>query len=121
MNKNTTKKDCLNSETVLQFDQFGSPMLFNFANGSTTYRSSIGSCFNVAIFVLTFGFMTQQINVLLSRRDTMFTTSIEYGYFEPEYELRRSDDFNFMLAFAVVDVRGVDFVDYLGRQEEEIF
>ena len=33
----------------------------------------------------------------------MFTTSVEYNYFDEDYELTRSDDFNFMMAFAIIN------------------
>ena len=76
------KRQCLKSETVLKFDMFGTPMLLNFSDGSPHYRSALGSCFTLIIFVLTSVFLLTQIRVMTNHMDTVFTSSIEYGYFE---------------------------------------
>ena len=52
-------KSCLQSEAILQFDQFGTPMMFNYYKGSATYRSPLGSCLSIFILLLTLGFTIQ--------------------------------------------------------------
>ena len=76
------KKQCYKSETVLKFDMFGTPMLFNFANGSVKYRSALGSCFSFIIFLVTAICLITQIRVMTNHMDTVYTSSIEYGYFD---------------------------------------
>ena len=115
------RKSCLKSETVLQFDIFGTPMYFNFANGSDKYRSAFGSCFTFLIFLVTLIFTITQIRVLKDRMDTVYTTSIDYEYFDQSHELRVSEDFNFMLAFQIYDIATMDYKDKLGRAFDEVY
>ena len=58
------KKSCLQSEFLLRWDAFGSPMLFNYEEGNQTYRSATGSCISMISMLFTLIFFVQQAFVL---------------------------------------------------------
>ena len=62
--KKQDKKSCMQSEFLLRWDSFGSPMLFNYEEGNQTYRSAAGSCISILSMLLTLIFFFQQAIVL---------------------------------------------------------
>ena len=112
------KQSCLKSDKILQFDKFGQTLSFNFHNGSSVYRSSIGTCFSLLIGLITVVFTAQQCLVLFKRKATVFTSSPILGYNQEDYVFNQTDGLRF--AFFLFDSSSPDLVDSLGRSEEEI-
>ena len=93
---------CLKSEKVLNFDQFGKPIMFNFFQGEEVYRSAQGACLSLLIVILTLSFTVQQFIALTNYNDTDFKTWIEYEFYEDNYVVSYEQD-DFQIAFAIID------------------
>ena len=70
------KRSCLQSEFLLRWDAFGSPMLFNYEEGNQTYRSATGSCISILSMLFTLIFFAQQAVVLSQFKGTTFSSTL---------------------------------------------
>ena len=83
--RSSESRSCLKSEKVLYFDHFGQQLQFNFHHGSSTFRSSSGSCISLLIGLITLVFVVQQSIVLYKRKATTFTSTNVAGYYDEDF------------------------------------
>ena len=70
--KTNGSRNCLKSEKVLQFDNFGSQINLNYENGSSSYRSAIGSCLSIILYLLTLVYAMQNVQIMLNYKSSQF-------------------------------------------------
>ena len=91
--KGNKTNGCLKSEKVLQFDSFGSQINLNYENGSSSYRSAIGSCFSIFIFLLTIVYSIQTFQIFLGYKGTQFSTSTNNSFHDSSYIFTQENGF----------------------------
>ena len=99
--KRNKRTSCLKSEKVLQFDQFGQPLSFNFHRGNSSFRSSSGACLSLLIASITIAFTLQQILVLINYRGTQFLQTTALGYYDISHTFEQDD--GLMIAIGLID------------------
>ena len=105
------KKSCLQSEFLLRWDAFGSPMLFKYEEGNQTYRSATGSCISILSMLFTLIFFVQQAVVLRSHKGTTFTSTLVQDYLSPDFTYEGEE---FPIAISLIDVAEPDYVPRQG-------
>jgi len=76
------RKGCLESERILQCDQFGRPAELNFREDSPKSRSALGAFCTVVIVLVTSLFALRNAVVLYKRAATQFTSTIMKKYYD---------------------------------------
>ena len=105
------KKSCLQSEFLLRWDAYGSPMLFNYEEGNQTYRSATGSCISILAMLFTLIFLVQQAVVLNSYKATTFTSTLVQDYLSTDFTYEGEE---FPIAIAMFDGAETDLVPRQG-------
>ena len=105
------KKSCLQSEFLLRWDTFGSPMLFNYEEGNQTYRSATGSCISILSMLFTLIFFVQQAVVLSQYKGTTFTSTLVQDYLSTDFTYEGE---KFPIAISIIDGAEPDFVPRQG-------
>jgi len=89
---------------------YGTPMLFNFADGAAVHRSLIGSVLSVGVMTFTMLYLLNNLIVMARRMGTSYTASA-IPYFQKD-SFKVTHDDGFALAIAVIDYRTEDGSDY---------
>ena len=66
----------------------------------TSFRSALGTCFQICAAIVTFLFTLTQFNVWLNYKETSFTSTVIQDHFDYEGYAFTEDD-GFQIAFAV--------------------
>ena len=75
---------CSRSESVLWFDSYGTPISFNHADGSSEYRTLIGSCLGFFVALLTLTFLANNLTVMANHKGSVMTTTTLESHFTNE-------------------------------------
>lgn len=94
-------------------------MMFNYQEGSPTYRSAWGACFSLFFIILTLSYTIEQILTLHYYKGTSITTSVMHDNLDESAVFTHEDEL--MVAFGVLDFRTSDYYDPLGRPLDYFF
>ena len=90
---------CSRSDRVLRFDSYGTPVGFNYENGSPEYRTACGSSLSVFVAFITLTFFANKIIVMATHKGSNFSTLSADNYFTYNDTFTQEDDFR--LAFGL--------------------
>jgi len=62
------------SENVLKYDSFGTPINFNYADGSTEYRTGCGSCLSLIVLLFTVILLVNSLIVMVYHKGSNVST-----------------------------------------------
>ena len=94
---------------MLRLDSFGTPISFNYENGSSLHTTVYGSCLSILVILVTFTFLTNNLSVMATYTGSIVSTSTVDSYLSANDTFTQDDGFR----MAVGLKGGEDFADYL--------
>ena len=124
----SAKKKCSRSEKILKYDDFGTPISFNYSDGSDQYRTPCGAGMSICVLFLSIGFLANNIYAMYTHKGNNVSNSTRYSFFKFSEKFTVKDDLRFAVGFyedekifEYVDlVAGIYRSDWIIRNEENV-
>ena len=88
-------------ERILSQDAFGPSLAFNYPDGETNHRSTLGACISLLVTLTTWIFLIQNLVVLHERSDTSFVSSLRPHVHDENYTYTEEEGLQFAVGYMV--------------------
>ena len=83
---------------MLGIDNFGAALSLNYPSGDAEFRTGIGACATICLYIVTLIYFSQSLIIMYNRDGTQFTRALHEAYHDADFNITEADGFQIAVA-----------------------